>query len=127
MIRASPYALSINYPSATSVTQSGIPTGSVCTVAEGTRTDVTGYTWGAPIYTGNPATIAVKGDRVHGWCPEPDHEGPGLVEGHEVGDGDVPPNFSQTFHFTVTCTNDPGEPVCAVDQLSVGDVGHPVP
>ena len=55
----SPFALAITYPAATFVTQANIPTGSVCTVTEGTRTDVPGYEWGTPTI-GAPVTITAK-------------------------------------------------------------------
>ncbi len=54
------YDLSIDYPTATFVTQGNIPTGYSCAVTEGARTDIQGYTWGTPIIADNPAVIAAK-------------------------------------------------------------------
>ena len=44
---------------------SGIPTGTSCTVTEGDLTAVNGFTWGAPVITGSPTAVVVKGQTVN--------------------------------------------------------------
>jgi len=44
---------------------SGIPTGTSCTVTEGDLTAVNGFTWGAPVITGSPTAVVVKGQSVN--------------------------------------------------------------
>src|SRR5207253_17013 len=55
----------ITYPTSGSVTITGIPTGSSCTVTETTMpTPPTGYSWGTPVISGSPASISTKGQTV---------------------------------------------------------------
>ncbi len=52
----------INYPNTGYRTFIDLPAGAECSVTEGTLPDAPdGYTWGAPSYTGNPATIKEDG------------------------------------------------------------------
>ncbi len=96
--------LAINYPTATFVTQGNIPTGYSCAVTEDPRTNVTGYTWGAIGYTGNPAVIAVKNTEYTVAVTNPISRDLGSLKITKAVTGDVPPSFSQIFTFDVLCT-----------------------
>jgi len=106
----SSYSLSIDYPTATEVTLGGIPTGSICTIAEAAPIDVPGYTWGNVLFTGNPVVILTQGEAFPVAVENPISRDKGSLEISMSVTGDVPPGFSQAFSFTATCTGDPNSP-----------------
>ncbi len=51
------YTGSVQVAAGGSATVNNIPTGSICTVTEAALAPIAGYTWGAPVISGSPATI----------------------------------------------------------------------
>ncbi len=110
--------LAINYPTATFVTQGNIPTGYSCAVTEDPPTAVTGYTWGAPIYTGNPAVIAMNNTEYTVGVENPISRDRGSLKITKAVTGSVPPSFSQVFTFDVLCTLT-GKPDLTFNDLAI--------
>ncbi len=95
----------INYPTPGSITFSGIPAGSICTVTEGTLPAAPGaWTWGAIAYSGNGATIPPGGIATVGitntLIPPPNY---GYFYFTKTVNGDLTGWTGGLFPFTVTC------------------------